>query len=151
MKDDFEEGMSHLTEIKDSESFPPAYRLNAIIKVIEILKNKGDFERAMSFARKGVQLLPRASIRSLRQTDQQEILRRYAGLASEAAALALKTRATPSEALILLEEGLGVIAAHRYNMRSDITDLQNKHPADASRFQSLLGKLEHSSRCQQRT
>ncbi|OJJ72522.1 hypothetical protein ASPBRDRAFT_84245, partial [Aspergillus brasiliensis CBS 101740] len=145
MEDDFGRGIKLLTEIKDSDAFSPAYRLNVIMEAIRILEKRNDFAMAMSFAKKGVELLPKASIRSLRQTDQQEILRRYAGLASEAAALAIQTHHSPSDALILLEEGLGVIAAQQYNMRSDLTELQEKHPEEASRFRSLLSQLEQRS------
>jgi hypothetical protein len=72
----------------------------------------------------------------------QSMLAEYAGLASMAAATALNAKKEASHALQLLELGRGVIAGLLMEIRGDISDLKQKHPALADKFISLRYELD---------
>ena len=80
--------------------------------------------------------------RQLERSDQQYAIGGFAGLASDAAALALADRRegrggqqAAVRALGLLEAGRAVLLSQALDTRSDLTDLRREHPelADAVR------------------
>ncbi|MFD4322850.1 CHAT domain-containing protein, partial [Streptomyces sp. NPDC058548] len=95
-----------------------------------------------------VQLLPEVAPRQLERADQQYELGGFAGLASDAAALALADQDTsldgdrPTKALRLLESGRAVLLSQLLDTRSDITDLQQAHPELAKRLADLREQLD---------
>ncbi|MGI9003118.1 MAG: CHAT domain-containing protein [Pseudonocardia sp.] len=97
-----------------------------------------------------VRLLPETVSRRLDRGDQQYALGQFAGLASDAAALALAdefagTGEEPAvRALQLLELGRGILLSQALDTRSDLTDLHVHHPALAERFVELRDQLDHS-------
>lgn len=66
----------------------------------------------------------------------------FAGLATIAAATALNAGKEAHLALELLELGRGVIATLLLEMRTDISDLHNKHPELAKILKSLRDELD---------
>ena len=80
--------------------------------------------------------------RSLETSDRQNLLTEVAGLASDAAAIALKAAKSPYEAIRLLEIGRGIIAASLNELRADVFDLQQKHPQLAEDYISLRNQLD---------
>jgi hypothetical protein len=94
-----------------------------------------------------VHLLPEVAPRMLERSDQQHALRGMAGLASDAAALALADTGTPEEgraarALRLLEAGRAVLLSQALDTRSDLADLRQAHPGLAARFAELRDQLD---------
>ena len=90
-----------------------------------------------------VYLISKLTSRSLHNSDKQHMLSRVAGLTCDAAAAAaLQIEKAPSAALKLLEQGRGVLAASLEEMRTDILDLQGRHPELADKFVRLRDELE---------
>ena len=88
-----------------------------------------------------MRLLPEVTPRQLGRSDQQYAIGGFAGLASDAAALALATEAwryqreRATRALRLLEAGRAVLLSQALDTRSDLTDL--RQPA------SRIGRTIH--------
>ncbi|MFB7631615.1 CHAT domain-containing protein [Streptomyces sp. NPDC056149] len=87
-----------------------------------------------------VELLPRLAPRSLARADQEERLRASAGLAGDAAALALRA-GDSGRALTLLEQGRGVLLAQGVEDRADASRLRAVAPALAAEFEELRERL----------
>ncbi len=127
---------------------PPSYRIYAAA-LGALLTAKSDPGRAADLAELAVQLLPaRASI-GLARDDRQFALGNLAGLASDAAALALNDPVDSAgieqraiRALRLLEAGRAVLLSQALDTRSDLTDLRQQHPDLARRFTELRDVLD---------
>ncbi|KAB8165731.1 CHAT domain-containing protein [Streptomyces sp. 3MP-14] len=94
-----------------------------------------------------VGLLPEVAPRALRRDDQQRALGDVAGLATDAAALALADPSTPPgdrpvRALRLLEAGRGVLLSQALETRDDLSDLRAQHPRLVARFEALRALLD---------
>ncbi|MGP3989850.1 CHAT domain-containing protein [Streptomyces sp. 3N207] len=87
-----------------------------------------------------VGLLPSVAPRDLARADQEARLRISAGLASDAAALALDEGA-PGRALALLEQGRGVLLAQGLENRADVSRLRDLAPALAAEFERIRDEL----------
>ncbi len=103
--------------------------------------------RAARLLERAVRLLPKIAQRELERADQQYALGDYAGLAADAAALALDNTAIPERAraevaLQLLESGRAVLLSQALHVRSDLTDLHNQYPDLARRFSFLRDQLD---------
>ncbi|KAI0432003.1 CHAT domain-containing protein [Xylaria sp. FL1042] len=96
----------------------------------------------ISITESATELLSLVSPRSIRQQDQQYLLRRYAGLASTAAAAALQAGKSKEQALRLLEHGRGTITSTLLQNRRSVSLLQRKHPAWAKKFEELRDALD---------
>ncbi|KAK6349149.1 hypothetical protein TWF730_009903 [Orbilia blumenaviensis] len=121
---DGESAIKLLKEIVSLDSTPPTHRISAVLEAISWLEETKNWSDLRKITGAAVRLLPRASARSLRQTDQQDILRRYAGLTSLAAASVLKAGGTPLEAVTLLEEGRGITSISQFDTRTDLIELK---------------------------
>lgn len=131
-----------LTEVMTAEASPPTHRLNMLFHAIPWLEAHGDWPALSQITEKATALLACVSLRSLRQTDQQFLLRRYAGLSSKAAAVALQIGTPKEDALWLLELGRGVITSLLLQNRQDITLLRHKYPAWSQQFEELKDVLD---------
>ncbi|RTE76982.1 hypothetical protein BHE90_008560 [Fusarium euwallaceae] len=120
----------------------PTMRISIAQNAANILAMKDHWAESSTFLEDAVKLLPRVSPRSLQNTDKQAILSSYSGLASLAAAAALNAGKPPEHALQLLELGRGVIAGLLMEMRLDISDLEDKFPALAEKFENLREELD---------
>ncbi len=105
---------------------------------------------AANLAEDAVRLLPEVAPRYLERSEQQYAIGRFAGLASDAAALALADTGTPADqraarALRLLEAARAVLLSQALNTRSDLTDLRGKYPDLAARFVELRDLLDQTS------
>ncbi|WP_059006471.1 CHAT domain-containing protein [Streptomyces specialis] len=102
--------------------------------------------RAAEAAELAVRLLPLVSSRRLGRGDQQRLAGAFAGLAGEAAALALTASGgTPdgaARALRLLETGRAVLMSASLDVRGDLTGLWERHPHLALRFLDLRDRLD---------
>lgn len=126
----------------------PSLQVTSALAAAELLVGQGrDFLRADRLLRGAVARLRHVSPRSLRQADQQHIVRRFAGLATLAAATALEVGAEASDALALLEEGRGIILGLLFEARSDVGTLRAhpEHVALAEEFERLRDALDRPS------
>ena len=120
----------------------PFTRIDLARKAATILASQLNWEESSKFLQDAIKLLPAVSPRSLENTDKQHMLGEFAGLASMAAAITLKAGKEPHHALELLELGRGVIAGLLLEMRTDISDLKQKHREIAEEFESLRDELD---------
>ncbi len=109
-----------------------------------------ELSRAADLMERAVLLLPQTAPMQLERSDQQYMVGSLAGLASEAAALALAGSGTGDErairALRLLEMGRAVLLSQALDTRSDLTDLQRWDPVLARRFVELRDLLDQPDR-----
>ena len=103
--------------------------------------------RAASLLEGAVRLLPEVAPRGLDRSDQQELLGELAGVAGDAAALAMADMSAPVDeragrALRLLESGRGRLLAQVIEIRGDLTDLRALHPDLADQFIELRDLLD---------
>ncbi|EPS36251.1 hypothetical protein H072_10268 [Dactylellina haptotyla CBS 200.50] len=92
-----------------------------------------------------VNILTSLTPRSLGNSDKQQQLAKYFGVPSDAAAIALAARRDPFDALRQLELGRGVISGLMFEMRTDVTTLEAKHPKLAQEYIYLRDILEPNS------
>jgi hypothetical protein len=109
-----------------------------------------DPTRAAGLLEAAVLLLPQVAPRFLERGDQQYEIARFAGLAADAAALALSDTAVseaqrPVRALRLLEAAQGVLLSQAFSTRGDLSGLQDRHPDLAVRFIELRDQLDQPS------
>ncbi|MDQ0958640.1 hypothetical protein QFZ66_002518 [Streptomyces sp. B4I13] len=121
----------------------PAWRINAAGAAAKLAQDRGDTCYAAELLESAVRLLPDTVPRRLTRVDQQHALRSLTGLAGDAAALALTAhgQAGAARALGLLEQGRTVLLSQTLDTRSDLTDLQRRHPALAARYAELRDQL----------
>ena len=106
--------------------------------------------RAASLLEAAVLLLPEVAPRFLERGDQQYAIGRFAGLAADAAALALSDPAIPepqrpARALRLLEAARGVLLSQALSTRGDLSELRERDPQLAARFVELRDWLDRPS------
>src|ERR1700751_2329692 len=139
--EDLNGATSAMEEAVDILSAPPTVRIAAAINAAKLL-DLADAVRASRLLKIAVELLPAASPRALQRSDQQYTLSAFAGVASAAAATLLQAGGSALEALQLLELGRGVMSSLLLDMRTDITLLEESHPAIAEQFKNIRDELD---------
>lgn len=107
-----------------------------------LLHCSSDWEQCYEAAKLAVSLIRGLTLRSLENSDRRHLLRQVVGLASDAAAVALRADKGPLAALDLLEQGRGVLWASVEEIRADILPLQERNPELARAFIRLREELE---------
>jgi tetratricopeptide (TPR) repeat protein len=135
---DWDAAVAAFAQAADSSTANPAQRISAARRLAGLLADT-DPTRAASALESAIELLPLATSRRIRRRDQQHVLGAHAGLAGDAAALALSTPdGTPAEraarALRLLEAGRAVLFNQALDIRDDVSRLHEQHPELAERF-----------------
>jgi tetratricopeptide (TPR) repeat protein len=111
------------------------------------LVRKTDPGRAAELLEAAVLLLPEVAPRLLERGDQQYAIGRFAGLAADAAALALSDPALaaadrPAKALRLLEAARGILLSQALSTRGNLGELRERHPELAAQFIELRDWLD---------
>ncbi|KAK8002403.1 hypothetical protein PG989_002122 [Apiospora arundinis] len=96
----------------------------------------------LQYASQSMELIPQLTPHSLRNTDKQYLLLEAAGLASDAAAIALISGKSPALAVSWLEAGRGVLASALQDLRTDLSNLQKQHPQLSASFEALRAVLD---------
>ncbi|WP_186319180.1 CHAT domain-containing protein [Streptomyces sp. SAJ15] len=143
---DLDGAVSAYEEAWEVVSAAPSGRIRAAWAAAGLLA-RFEARRAADAAEAAVRLLPQVAVRQLERGDQQHALGSFAGLAGDAAALALADpRGTRQEravrALRLLEAGRAVLLSQALDARSDLTDLRGQRPDLAARFVHLRDRLD---------
>ncbi|KAI2621937.1 CHAT domain-containing protein [Hypomontagnella submonticulosa] len=146
-EDDLQRALSYFKEGWNCHTAPPSRRISLAGRAGNILALQSNWTEAAQLLREAVTLLPTVNPRSLKHTDKQDTLTEFAGLASMAAATSLNEAGDDEaekayRALKLLELGRGIIASVLMDMRTDISDLEYKHPMLAEEFVSLRDELD---------
>ena len=149
---DLDEVITMYAQAAEVVSGAPSVRISAA-RAAASLAGQTQIRRMASLLDTAVLLLAGTASRRLDRGDQQHALGEFAGLASEAASLAfLAAHIEPigepaaARALRLLELGRGVLLSQALDTRSDLTDLQTRHPALAARFIELREQLDQAAR-----
>ncbi|MFI1916578.1 CHAT domain-containing protein [Nocardia sp. NPDC020380] len=144
---DLDQAINAFQEAVDTAGAAPSTRIRAA-RTAGRLVAQADPARAARLFEGAVRLLPEVAARSLERADQQYALGGFAGLAADAAALALQNPDTaegdrPESALQLLEAGRGVLLSQALHVRSDLSDLAMRDKDLADRFGELRDLLDH--------
>jgi hypothetical protein len=146
---DRDAALTAYTEAAATSSATPSLRIRAAYAGAS-LTARLDPGQAANLLETAVLLIPEAAPRQLGRSDRQYAIGELAGLAGDAAALALadnspdvtdQQRAT--RALQLLEAGRAVLHSQTLDTRSDFTELRERHPELAGRFVELRDLLDH--------
>ncbi|KAH7230721.1 CHAT domain-containing protein [Fusarium solani] len=119
---------------------PNAPTLCRIQACMSLLPINPDRKQSLEAAKLAMGLVPRLTPRSLDNDDRQNSLGEIAGLACDAAAVAIQTE-DPLTALDLLEQGQGLLGASLEEIRTDVLDLREAHPELAEDFERLRDEL----------
>ncbi|CZR64738.1 uncharacterized protein PAC_14637 [Phialocephala subalpina] len=120
-------------------NFAPSYRIEGARRAAIILESLLRSQEAVELLKEAIDLFPVLSPRSLSRSDQQEVLGQIAGIASMAAAIALKSGTSYYSVLTLLERGRGIIASLLMETRMDLSMLDSEA---ASEFLKAREKLD---------
>lgn len=143
---DLEEAILSCEEALAQETAAPYSRVLAAFQGSRIAA-AAEPRRAAELLERAVGLLPRVAPRRLGRADQQHTLGVFAGLAADAAALALADASASDQdraarALGLLEAGRAVLLSQALDTHNDLTDLAGEHPELANRFERLRDQLD---------
>lgn len=126
-------------------SSPPTERIECARKAASLLHYNNP-ERAAKILQQAVELLPKTCPRILERNDQQYLLSKFGGLASDAAALCIKSAGDPEQALTLLELGRGIMADLLLEQRGDLQALKEADPVLAQAFDDLRQQMDPAPR-----
>jgi tetratricopeptide (TPR) repeat protein len=136
------------TQALEIDSAAPSVHIRAASALASLVA-RSEPGRAAGLLETAVRMLPEMTPRRLERSDQQIVLGGLAGLAGDAAALALADGQTARDeraekALRLLEAGRSVLLSQALDTRSDLTELKKHHPHLATRFTDLRDRLDQS-------
>ncbi|MEU7358983.1 MULTISPECIES: CHAT domain-containing protein [Streptomyces] len=101
----------------------------------------GDIDGAVADYGLAVRYLPTVAWHGMRTEVRSDTLRKWSGLASEAAGAAIAA-GQPATAVEMLEQSRSVIWTQALRLRSDLGDLARSHPALAERLTMLRTRLD---------
>lgn len=142
MVEDENDALDCLREGLKPQNGVPFARVSMAGNAAEILAARSNWKEADQFLEEAISLFPSMTPRSLQHIDNQDMLAKFEGLASTAAAVALNAGKSAFDALKLLELGRGVIASLLLDVRGDISDLKEQHPFLATEFLALRNELD---------
>ncbi|KAI8686541.1 CHAT domain-containing protein [Fusarium keratoplasticum] len=140
-ENDSQQATSLLQEALLQAEAPVGTRINAGSDLALRCFVDENWEQAYEAAKLTTSLINQQGLRSIPNSDKQELLKRTGGLSSTAAALALHHGEDPLTALSLLEKGRGVIALSLDEINADVTDLGENYPNLATNFVRLRSQL----------
>ncbi|KAK2689281.1 hypothetical protein QWA68_011393 [Fusarium oxysporum] len=107
-----------------------------------MLATKDDWREASRITELAVNLVPTVAPRQLSQHVQQHLLDTTSGIVTLAASFALEAGETLLHFVRLLELGRGIITGLRSGLRSYVSELKERHPQTAERFEKLRDILD---------
>ncbi|KAH7349785.1 CHAT domain-containing protein [Plectosphaerella cucumerina] len=125
----------------------PSVFIKAATHLGSILGSKGarqNWELASTVLAEAVARMHDVAILSLQQSDKEWALKRYAGLASEAAAFSLNAGKPALEALKLLDQGRELINNSLMSLRGDVDVLAQKRPDLSTKLLAAWEMKNHS-------
>ena len=145
---DLDAACSALEEAAGLTSAAPSARIEAARHAVSLCA-RSDPGKAAGLLAGAVRLLGEVAPRQLARGDQEYAIGEFAGLASDAAALALvdtggatTKRQRAEQALVLLEAGRAMLLSQSLDTRNDLTELRRWHPQLAQRFTELRDLLD---------
>ncbi|RKK82186.1 hypothetical protein BFJ68_g17560 [Fusarium oxysporum] len=139
---DLEEAIAHLRSASGQSNASAVTRIQACYAIVLASIVTSDWRQGYEASDIAIRLISKVTSRSLEVSDKQHVLRQVAGIASNAAAIALQAEKGASVALRLLEQGRGLLATSLEEMRTDILGLRERYPELADQFVRLRDELE---------
>ena len=118
----------------------PLERVEAAARCLSKLADLRKTHDAIKLGREVLDLIPIVNNRNLDRSDQQFVLSRFAGIASDLCALLL-LEGCVHEAVECLEQGRATIISRLLDDRSDVSGLCQAHPKLAECYQSLVTEV----------
>ena len=137
---DLDAAVSLMRTAASQPSGPPGARLWAAVAWGRWALAAGDARLALAGYEQAIELLPVVAPRNLARGDAEHALSQRSGLASDAAAAAIAAGA-PERAVVLLEQGRGILLAQDLEARDDVAELRDRAPDVAARFVELRAAL----------
>lgn len=125
----------------DERQAPPSLRVEVAWLAGRMLAAREDWSAAAKMLGTAVELLSRVAPRHLGLRDRGHGLSRFLGLVTDAVATALHC-GEAAQALMLLEEGRGILFGQALNRDDDVAALRRRAPELAERFQWLREALD---------
>lgn len=119
-------------------------RIGAARKWAGLAISVADWSEALTASTAAIELLPILAWHGLDRQDQLHAVSAAAGVAADGAAVALRA-GEPEAALILLEQGRGILLSHAINARSDLSLVAQQAPELARRMQQVRAELDSST------
>ncbi|GAB2856289.1 hypothetical protein GCM10022221_64900 [Actinocorallia aurea] len=144
--EDLEASVAALEGVFAAEAAAPSMRVQAGRAAGRLLAG-AETARAAALLEKSVGMLEEVASRELGRGDQLRAVGALTGLAGEAAALILEDESRPGRqraesALRSLEFGRARVMAQMLETRTDLSELGERHPRLADRFQELRALLD---------
>lgn len=139
--DSADHAIATFTQVSVLPTASTSTRIEAAVNGGTVALSVEDVQTALEAFGTSVELLPQLAGRHLGREDAEHWLARFGGLASDAAACAIEL-GRPERAITLLELGRGVLLAQSLDTRTDLTDLDERHPELARRFSQLCDQLD---------
>ncbi|MEU8232255.1 CHAT domain-containing protein [Actinoplanes sp. NPDC048967] len=130
-------------EAANATTAPVHVRGRGAVKAADTNLRAGNPEAALAMAELGVSLLPRIAPRLLRFDDRVHHAVTMAGLASTAAAAAIRS-GRPARAVELLEQARGITLGGLLDLRGDLAELRARVPLLAAELDELTRAMEGS-------
>ncbi|MFH9890042.1 CHAT domain-containing protein [Streptomyces luteogriseus] len=135
------EAIAAFRTVSRATSAPALTRMEAGSRWGSLCAGIGDRSGALEGYTAAIQQLHIAAWHGWERTDRLRILQRVRGLACDAAAAAIDA-GRPEDALLLLEQGRGVVLGQALNLRSDRTRLRSWLPKVAARMDAIRSELD---------
>jgi hypothetical protein len=135
------EAISCLREAASISTAAAADRIRAADWWGQLAAAAGDWREAATAYGAAVQLIPLLAWRGLERTTQEQLLGRWIGLASDAAACMINC-GEPKQAILQLELGRGVLLTQSLENRTDYGELRRQNPVLAERLNQIREALE---------
>ncbi|MGW4026884.1 CHAT domain-containing protein, partial [Streptomyces sp. NPDC005009] len=124
----------------ESTNAVPVLRIHAAAAGGRVAASWQDLASGLDLLGHAIALLGSVAPRDLSRPDQEHRLARFTGIASDAAACAIRL-GDPQRAAALLEQGRGILLAQALDARTDVSDLARRHPRRAARLTALMREL----------
>ncbi|KAL4724764.1 hypothetical protein ACLX1H_008210 [Fusarium chlamydosporum] len=137
----------------NSDCYPSVlYRVQAGRRILHLCCELQNWQAAYTAAVSAVELIPKLSMREIRNSDKQRLLSTedVVGFSSDAAAAALNAGKSAFDVVQLLEMGRGSLASSVAELRTDLTSLRREYPTIAKQFTDLRDQLGAESHGQAR-
>ncbi|CAG9947953.1 unnamed protein product [Clonostachys rosea f. rosea IK726] len=128
------DSLTLLEEALDHGPSRPVQRIWAGRRLAKQYTVEGAWKLAYRALERTMALVPLLTPNFLRNDDKKSVISPIAGLATDAAVVALRAGKSPYEAVNLIELGRGIIQSSLTSMRTDVSKLEEAHPKLAQTF-----------------
>ena len=140
--EDLDTAISYYQSALDHGISPILSRIEAGYELFRRYLIIPDWKGAYTAMVSTIRLIPLLTPRALENRDKQYLLSQLVGLASDAAAAALHAEESAFSSVSVLEMGRGVLAGSLGEIRTDLSELEDKFPELASRFLQIRDQID---------